>query len=499
MALAIGGYAVAGDVAPATGGRYVEAFVGYPLYLNPLLAEPNTPDEDLSSLVFSGLTRVRADGAVEGDLASSWGVSLDGRTYTFSLRPDARWHDGRAVTSEDVASTFAAIAHSEFPGNPDLAAQWRSVVVEAATGAVRIRLPEPDALFLERASIGIVPAAVARAMRGEAGLSADTNRAPIGSGPFRVVAADRDRIVLEAYAGYHGRAPYLAEFEARFVPTAERALALTRSGDAMSIAPILDDRLPDALPGLTVADLTLASERAVLVFNTRRTPIDEALTRLALTNSLDRVAIARVAGDGGAIGAAAQASDAAFAAAGWQRTPDGPLSRNGARLAVTITTSDRPSHRRAAEEVVRQWNARGAQVEVQTTGWTGFVGDTLAKGAFHVALVRVRDRMVGRDPRALWGASGLLGIGGWGDERVDALARAVTAAPGETERTGARTALNARLEAEAPIVTLYEGRARYVTSRLATTTHPSVLRRLADRFDSIADWHVFTRRAPGRF
>src|ERR687889_823043 len=48
---------------------------------------------------------------MEGDLAEAWKVSEDGKTYTFTLRPDARWHNkppmnGRPVTGQDVAWSF---------------------------------------------------------------------------------------------------------------------------------------------------------------------------------------------------------------------------------------------------------------------------------------------------------------------------------------------------------------------------------------------------------
>ena len=47
--------------------------------------------------------------AAYGDLADSWEISDDGLTYTFHLNPDAKWHDGEPVTSEDVKFTYDRI------------------------------------------------------------------------------------------------------------------------------------------------------------------------------------------------------------------------------------------------------------------------------------------------------------------------------------------------------------------------------------------------------
>ena len=91
---------------PGHGGTYVEGVAGYPRHLNPLLSGFNPPDQDLCSLIFSGLTRLNAHGEVEPDLASSWEISGDGKSYTFHLRTNAFWHDGTPVTVDDVILTI---------------------------------------------------------------------------------------------------------------------------------------------------------------------------------------------------------------------------------------------------------------------------------------------------------------------------------------------------------------------------------------------------------
>src|SRR5687768_10580677 len=90
------------------GDTYVEAMTDPPRFVNPLLALSDT-DRDLTHLVFSGLTRIDAEGDLVPDLASSWDVSPDSRVYTFTLRPDAHWHDGTPVTADDVLFTIGLL------------------------------------------------------------------------------------------------------------------------------------------------------------------------------------------------------------------------------------------------------------------------------------------------------------------------------------------------------------------------------------------------------
>ncbi len=57
---------------PAAGGRYVEAFVGQPNTLNPLLAQLDPVDREFVPLLFAGLMRITPDGQIVPDLAERW-------------------------------------------------------------------------------------------------------------------------------------------------------------------------------------------------------------------------------------------------------------------------------------------------------------------------------------------------------------------------------------------------------------------------------------------
>src|SRR3954471_16162005 len=76
-----------------SGDTYVEAIVGAPSLVNPLLATSDT-DVDLSHLIFSGLARVDQTGNIVPDLASGFTVGQDSSVYTFTLKPGLRWQDG---------------------------------------------------------------------------------------------------------------------------------------------------------------------------------------------------------------------------------------------------------------------------------------------------------------------------------------------------------------------------------------------------------------------
>ncbi|HET6846847.1 MAG TPA: ABC transporter substrate-binding protein, partial [Anaerolineales bacterium] len=132
----------------APGGVYTEAVVGSLGRLNPLLDWNNVADRDADRLIFSGLVKFDSRGLPQPDLAESWGVSADGTIYNFTLRPNAVWHDGVPVTSDDVIFTIGLIKSSSlFPA--DIKSLWGQIDVKQLDDKnLKFTLPEPFAPFL---------------------------------------------------------------------------------------------------------------------------------------------------------------------------------------------------------------------------------------------------------------------------------------------------------------------------------------------------------------
>src|SRR5437868_13067364 len=69
---------------------------------------PNAFVESLfvNRVLFGGLTKPGKDLAPAPDLAKNWEAAPDGLSWTFTLRDDAKWSDGQAITADDVGFTF---------------------------------------------------------------------------------------------------------------------------------------------------------------------------------------------------------------------------------------------------------------------------------------------------------------------------------------------------------------------------------------------------------
>ncbi|OGI97017.1 hypothetical protein A3A11_01785 [Candidatus Nomurabacteria bacterium RIFCSPLOWO2_01_FULL_43_15] len=164
---------------PFHGGSISEGIIGQARFINPLLA--NSPaDQDLVSLIYSGLMRKNSDGTVTPDLAEKYEMSKNGLIYTFTLKNKIYFHDGQPVTVDDVIFTINETKDSiiKSPRKVD----WDGVsVIKIDDTTIQFTLKQPYSSFLENATLGIMPAALWNNVPIELN-NANTN--PVGSGPY---------------------------------------------------------------------------------------------------------------------------------------------------------------------------------------------------------------------------------------------------------------------------------------------------------------------------
>lgn len=128
------------------------------------------------------------------DLATDVQVSDDGRTWTVTIRPDARFSDGSAVTASDVAFTFLTAAGTAGLA-PDLSALEAAEAPDDHTVVFRLR--GAQSTFRQRlATIGIVPQTL---------YGPDYATKPVGSGPYQLVEWQQgQQLIVEANPYYYG-------------------------------------------------------------------------------------------------------------------------------------------------------------------------------------------------------------------------------------------------------------------------------------------------------
>ena len=368
---------------------------GQPPTLNPLLSSgPGGLEPDF---LFSFLTRVDADGNTGPDLITevptlqNGGIARDGLSLIYHLRRNVRWHDGRPLTSGDVAFTFAAMKDPR--NDVSLPAPFddvRSVtVIDPYSFRVALKAPNSQVTSTFFASAWALPIVPAHGFPGGPGSlnHADFNGAPIGSGPYRLVQWVRgDHVTLEANPYYFKGVPHVRRLLVRFNEW-ETAFNEFRSGglDALLNVPVNYYTTVSKLPNQTTYRTPTAGYNFI-AFNMRNAVTADPAVRRAIALGINRQFLANGA-TRGAVDAstavkgifnafydphvAAPAYDLPAArrlldAAGWRAGADGLRRKNGVKLTLRIISSTDFVSQTVDIVVQQQLHVIGVDVNVKT-------------------------------------------------------------------------------------------------------------------------------------
>ncbi len=145
------------------------------------------------------------------ELAESWTVSPDGKTWTFKVRQGVKWQDGRPLTAKDVAFTYNYIVKNDL--------QTLAIYTGGITGAVatddftvRITTEKPKSNMLAMV-VPIIPEHIWSKVSGKAATTTYQNKPPIiGSGPFQTVEWSQGKYIrMVANKDYWGGKPRVDE------------------------------------------------------------------------------------------------------------------------------------------------------------------------------------------------------------------------------------------------------------------------------------------------
>ncbi|MDO9405921.1 MAG: ABC transporter substrate-binding protein [Polaromonas sp.] len=245
-------------------------------------------------------------------LAEKWDISPDGKTYTFYLRKNVKWHDTRAFkptrnfNADDVIFAFerqwkednayfkvTSPNHSYFSdmGMPKLL----QTVEKVNDMTVKITLANPEAPFL--ANLAMPYAAIQSKEYADAMLAAGTpekiDQDPIGTGPFSLVQYQKDAIIrYKAFPAYWGGKAKIDDLIYSITPDASVRWAKLQKGEC-HVMPYPNPADLDAIrkdkniqvleqPGLNVG---------YLAFNTKKKPFDDVRVRKAISMAINKKAI----------------------------------------------------------------------------------------------------------------------------------------------------------------------------------------------------------------
>ncbi len=221
--------AVPSESAAAAGGTLVVAISSDPGHLNPAITTSGGT-HTASELLYNGLVGLDDDLNPIPELAESWDISDDGRTYTFTLRDDVTWHDGEPFTSADVKFSFEEVLlqfHARTRAS--MATSLESIEAPDDTTVV-FDFAEPYGPLLLQLDVTEAPIVAKHIYEGTDPLEAPANLEPVGTGPFKFVSyTPESEIRFAANDDYFRGRPALDEIVQRIFPdSASSVIALER-------------------------------------------------------------------------------------------------------------------------------------------------------------------------------------------------------------------------------------------------------------------------------
>jgi peptide/nickel transport system substrate-binding protein len=366
-----------------------------PTHLDPRYAT-DANSVRISGLIYNSLLRPDANSQLQPELAEDWEM-IDQQTYQFYIREGVTFHDGSPLTSADVKHTYDSILDPK-NGSPRRAPlSVLKSVEQVGPYAIRFRLTQPYAPFLEHCTIGIVPAAPAAAS------TRVDPQLPIGSGPFTLERVyPGEEVLLRAYANYWEGKPALPGLSFKIIPDAMVRVLEFKKG---TIQFLQNDIEPDMLPWIrrktdSVVEMKQGTTFQYIGMNLRHPILRNRSVRQALAHAIDRDAIIRHLLKDQATPATGLLSPAHWAyddaVPVWPYDPararklldqtgfgdpdgDGPQPR----FKLSFKTTNIDLRRRIAEALKEQLQKVGIELEIRTSEWGTFYSD-IKKGNFHM-------------------------------------------------------------------------------------------------------------------
>ena len=342
--------------------------------------------------VFEGLVKPTSNGDLIPAVASNYTVSEDHLTYTFTLREGVKFHNGDAVTAEDVVYSLKRVAAPTETGVVQVEAL--SIMADVAAvdeRTVAITLTEPSNEFISYLTVAILPADYT-----------EQDTKPVGTGPFTFASRSaQENIILAKFEEYWGQKAYLDQVTFRIIENAEGLLMGLQSG-AIDICSHLTttqvSQLSDSEFSIAQGNMNLVQ---AMYLNNAVAPFDNVLVRQALCHAIDRQMILDLAFDGYGtlIGSSmypafgkyfddtltnhyaydVDAAKALLAQAGYP---------GGFDMTITVPSNYQP-HMDTDEVVVEQLKAIGVNAVIQPVEWETWVSEAYVGRNFQATLVGV--------------------------------------------------------------------------------------------------------------
>lgn len=403
----------------------------------------------ISSKIFNSLLKYNADLDLEGELAESWDISDDQKSITFTLKPNLKWADGKALTSGDVLFTWQLVTDEKTrsPYASDYQLVKKAEAINPTT--FRVTYEQPYAPALDSWSgLHILPKHL---LKDQDIHTTSFARKPIGSHHYQLDSWNHgENIKLSRNPNSVLGPANIEQLVTRIIPDNSAQFLELMAGhiDGMGLDPIKYSRIIPARSKLKKSlnlYKELGNSYTYLGFNLRNKPFDDIRVRKAINYAIDKQEII----DGVYLGLGINIASPYKPGTRWSNPDlkpyeydpekarnllksagfrdddgDGILELDGKPFAFEIITNQNKEREKSAVIIQRRLKEIGIDVKIRAIEWASFISRFINTGDFDVVILGWG---LGLDPDQynIWHSSqqakGQFNFIGYNNSKVDAL------------------------------------------------------------------------------
>ncbi len=533
---------------PVNGGTLTEGIVGMPTLVNPVLSLSRA-DDDITSIVYSGLMRKSIEGDFIPDLAESYSISEDGLIYTFMINPKARFHDGEKVTADDILFTIEKIK------DPLIKSPHRNgwdgiTVSKEGLSTVVFTLKQPYISFMDSMTLGILPFHIWKNVSLSEFSLSNLNINAIGSGPYQIESVIKNsdgfpqEYVLKRFKNFTLGVPHIKYINIRSFSNEKDLMKALLSRSVDQAGGISPENSNDIIDGGYIIHTTTLPRTFGLFFNVDNNKI---LTENNIINSLDkaldREAIVNevLSGYGTIIHSPIPVdilstnngienyknsnileAKAILEKNGWRLEEDGIMTKGGivietktkkvrgktitsdvsvdkgpiVKLSFSLSTGNTPELKHTAEIIKGQFKAIGVQVDLKIYE----IGqlNQLIRSRNYESLLFGQIVNHESDLFSFWHSSQRvdpgLNIAMYNNKKIDTILESIQKITNAEDRVNKYTDFINEFNKKLPALLIYSPKYLYATSKGLNNLYIDSLNSSSDRFTSIYKWYANQER-----
>jgi peptide/nickel transport system substrate-binding protein len=509
---------------PDFGGEYIEGSLGQPLHINPLLAQSNDIDSDLSEIIYSGLLKYDANGNLTNDLVESYEISDDKLTYTMHLKQNVLWHDGEKLTAKDVVFTINLLSNPSYKS--PLRSNWQGIETDLVDDyTLTFKINTPFVGFLSNLTFGILPEHIWGSIEPEKFSITRLNLEPIGSGPYKYDSMQKDSndnifsYKLISNPNYFDGKPYISKITFNFYSDEDKMVEAYNRKEIMGISGMSTEKTNSLKLSQSTLLHKLEMPRyfAVFINQTKSAALanDEVRTALAYATNRNELIEKVLDGNGrpifspilpGMLGYDEtldkrdfdlEKANQILEDKGWKKGDDGFRGKNGVPLEFTLITAQWDELSQTAQLLKEQWGKIGAKVNINILSVSDIQQNYIRPREYDALLF---GQVLGSDPdlSSFWHSSQKkdpgLNLSLFGDGTTDKLIDDGRSEFDPEKRAAIYREFQYKLNQEIPAVFLYSPDFIYPINKKVQGIEIKNLTAPSQRFSDVNKWYIKTKR-----